>query len=1787
MKKLLLILAILFSSAAFAQDTGIYVVQVQPGNGPGGVTGVGAGEGVGTGDKQPSFELELPQTSSANAGYLQGIPINTNLPGVNDCLIYDGTQWSPGGCGGGGGGSSAWSSLTSAVANLTLNNAGYNTNFGQTGPVTWTWINTTLATSSTSQYSPILNLAGAYWNGTNGVDYWSLQTQPGAGTNAPSVLSITHTGSSSTQNVVSVPALTLTNGYMSFSENVAPNLIAGQEFLYANSSQHVLMSSYGGGPFYVVPQVETLTAGECVEAVNGWLMTTTGAPCGSGGGGSGTVGNCTNIDSIAYYALAGTAVTCAALPTLTQFLFAADSGAANAYVVNPSPAAVVATGVQVTFSAANSNTGASTINVNSFGVKNLTKFGGTALASGNILAGGLYNAEYDGTEWQVLNPSGPCPTCVLLNAPNNFTAAGTINLSALTSTSGLVMPNIAGGIAGRNGALTYNSTNANVHVGANSVDNLVGIIPSSVTINNADCTQWSVSSGIVLLADAGEGACVLLDTANVAGPSFTLNMALATSANAFVLPVESSPTPSTQGAMAFDSVNLQPVFYDGTVVCPVEKQQVNIQAGSGYTVLNGDCGKLVSISNASAQTLTLPSTVPPLGWWIDTQNTGAGTWSVSPNGHNLDNAAGSVALTTNQGMRIVSNGTNYFTERGVGGAGGTGTITPSSQFSLAIYTNSGSASVIGGVAAPVAPSGVPQFAIEVPSGGLPTAETFAPAGIPGRTVTTGTDTVLATDRANLLNYTDNSGVNVGFPQAGSSGFASNYVNLIDYKATAPGSNLLTITPTTSTYNGAATVTLGLNDFCFTYSIDNTNYLGNCTHGMGTIPVEADTGTTNAYVVAYPLIQSLQVGATVSFTVANHNTGASTLNINGLGAVALTKNGTLALISSDLLATGVIYTATYDGTEWQLLNPTGGSFTNFSAHTFWGNHTGGSLAPGDVTIGSSDTSPNWYSADSGTANTYVVAPSPALTALTVGSIVTFEAAHANTGASTINVSSLGVKALDKQGATALISGDILLDAIYLAEYDGTEWQVINPSTSSGGGGSGTVANCTVANSSAYYASSGTTVSCAGQSTLSQYLYAADSGAANAYVINLAPALASLTTGVVAQFTTVNPNTGASTINVNGLGVQNITKKGTIVLATGDILAGVVYTIIYDGTEWQLINPTSSVQTVINVKNYGCLGNGSTDDSSCVGNAITAAAGGGTIFFPVSTGAYVIKTPQTISSNNVTVRCDAGVELQQNTAANLFLLSGTNDRITNCILDGASTGLIAVAVTGASAINDVVEDNVVQNWALTGADGWIESKESDGLRINRNKLITGMTVSNGIYLNSVTGAITRAWITENEVVGAVGTTTAVAGISVVSNSGGAVSDIFIRNNDVTWAGTNSNGGFYSFASNTMNKLFWTNNSCKLSAASTGCYHIYGNQFGVFSNNFADDGGFVSSAPIIDLGVMTGTPVIGNVAKNEATTSAGCIRLIDVPAPGTTLGEESITGNTCENPGTGGSAVGIDVSYLSNDTPGSIAIGNNAVHLTRNGTIGIRINLSTGVGLNAGDSTITGNTVSSTAGTTQIGILLTVSGTAAGTNTVDRVAVNSNVMKGVATGFSLTALATNSAGAAVVSHLDGAQLIGDVCDTVTTCVSASAVNSGTSTGNVTSVNNLQVSNLQINSATTGILTSTTAASGAATVSGTQVGLLSTNSVTTAISFGGTNERGFTHTVTGSIALNGTTPVTVTLSGPDIFTSSTSYACTTADLTAASAFSTLVAYTSGTAFTLTGIAANTDTIQYVCVGY
>ncbi len=89
-----------------------------------------------------------------------------------------------------------------------------------------------------------------------------------------------------------------------------------------------------------------------------------------------------------------------------------------------------------------------------------------------------------------------------------------------------------------------------------------------------------------------------------------------------------------------------------------------------YTATSADSGFLLVMNAATAKTITLPAVAPSSGWTLFVQNIGAGSLTVARNGLNIDGAAANLTVPTDKGVYITTDGTNYYTERGLNPSGG-------------------------------------------------------------------------------------------------------------------------------------------------------------------------------------------------------------------------------------------------------------------------------------------------------------------------------------------------------------------------------------------------------------------------------------------------------------------------------------------------------------------------------------------------------------------------------------------------------------------------------------------------------------------------------------------------------------------------------------------------------------------------------------------------------------------------------------------------------------------------------------------------------------------------------------------------------------------------------------------------------------------------------------------------------------------------------------------------------------------------------------------------------------
>src|ERR1019366_6646934 len=215
----------------------------------------------------------------------------------------------------------------------------------------------------------------------------------------------------------------------------------------------------------------------------------------------------------------------------------------------------------------------------------------------------------------------------------------------------------------------------------------------------------------------------------------------------------------------------------------------------------------------------------------------------------------------------------------------------------------------------------------------------------------------------------------------------------------------------------------------------------------------------------------------------------------------------------------------------------------------------------------------YCQDVGSINHIIINPIPAVTAYATPLILAVKVAYANAGATDINVSGLGTVPLITTTLQPLPASTTSAAGIVLISFDGTSFQLLNSAVS--GGGSPALTDL--------------------------WHYGVDVSVVTNFVNvttdNVGSAWAA---GLPVSVYIANTNSAASNMELNGFENVNITRGNGGALLPGDLVAGTIAVMVFDGTQAQLLNPHLSAASVF----------GGTDTGSA--NALTV-----TVLVPVLT------------------------------------------------------------------------------------------------------------------------------------------------------------------------------------------------------------------------------------------------------------------------------------------------------------------------------------------------------------------------------------------------------------------------------------------------------------------------------------------------------------------------------------------------------------------------------------------
>lgn len=186
--------------------------------------------------------------------------------------------------------------------------------------------------------------------------------------------------------------------------------------------------------------------------------------------------------------------------------------------------------------------------------------------------------------------------------------------------------------------------------------------------------------------------------------------------------------------------------------------------------------------------------------------------------------------------------------------------------------------------------------------------------------------------------------------------------------------------------------------------------------------------------------------------------------------------------------------------------------------------------------------------------------------------------------------------------------------------------------------------------------------------------ASTGSANAYVVTLSPALLAYDSGTVVSYLANFSNTGAATVNVNGLGAKSIVNLNNQALVANDIVNGALVSLQYDGTSFRILNPSRLPKVSMTVDG--------TNVTTVSGSFATMT--GATATVTVTSGDYVrITYTADMSVDNIGTALE--FRISENgaaaTPAYTFLYTSNGDVSTNGSLDSHSNTLILTTpVTG---------------------------------------------------------------------------------------------------------------------------------------------------------------------------------------------------------------------------------------------------------------------------------------------------------------------------------------------------------------------------------------------------------------------------------------------------------------------------------------------------------------------------
>jgi hypothetical protein len=232
---------------------------------------------------------------------------------------------------------------------------------------------------------------------------------------------------------------------------------------------------------------------------------------------------------------------------------------------------------------------------------------------------------------------------------------------------------------------------------------------------------------------------------------------------------------------------------------------------------------------------------------------------------------------------------------------------------------------------------------------------------------------------------------------------------------------------------------------------------------------------------------------------------------------------------------------------------------------------------------------------------------------------------------------------------------------------------------------------------------------------------DVGTPSVYACNLVETITTYVAGARYSFKALNANTanaGAATLNLNGVGAKAIVKLAgsiTTALAVNDIRPGQMVTVVYDGTNMQMMSPTGAAVTG-------------------TGSDVKATS-------PTLTTPNIAALSNLTTNGVVTTTAGNGTLVADTSSYTKTIASGTTALATNAIASGNCATTQTVAAPGVLSTDAIISSF---NANVTGITGYTASTNGT-LRVDvwpsSNNI--NITVCNNTAASITPGSVTLNW------------------------------------------------------------------------------------------------------------------------------------------------------------------------------------------------------------------------------------------------------------------------------------------------------------------------------------------------------------------------------------------------------------------------------------------------------------